>query len=81
VTDRIVHARNTVDRVDLVRYDRAGKWYLEPYLPGLPRQLVTLKQAVDYALWLISEDRGWVNYDKPGGQTFAARVRRATHSQ
>ena len=44
-TDRRVHAR-LPDGTEVVRYDRAGKWYLEhPELPN--RRHVTLQEAVE----------------------------------
>lgn len=70
--DRTVHAV-LPDGVVLARYDRSGKWYLEhPTSTGKPRQLVTLKRAVELAL-----TADVVHLNRPGGQMFDAAYRRA----
>lgn len=74
-TNRRVHARN--DQMEVVRYDRTSKWYLEPIgFPDLPRQKVTIDGAVQYA-YLECVDRtrrlrpeASVNLGLPGGNTF-----------
>ena len=71
--DRRVHAR--WGSIELVRYDKAGKWYVE--IPenygrhGLPaeRLHVTLEEAAERALnW--SERKGVIYTGVPGGQAF-----------
>ena len=42
MSDRTVHV--SYPGMEIVRYDRAGKWYLEPTNPTLPRQKVTCKR-------------------------------------
>lgn len=60
--DRTVHASNGAR--EIVRYDRAGKWYVE--LKGLPRIPVTLAQAAKEA-----RSYGWVHHPGlPGGARF-----------
>ena len=71
--DRIVHAV-LPDGVLLVRYDRSGKWYLEPPAnSNRPRQHLTLSGAVQAAL--VADV---VHLGRPGGQQFSAAYRRAT---
>lgn len=72
--DRIVHARWA--QMEVVRYDRAGKWYLEPVGAVSPRQQVTLKQAAEYAVWARNEREGHLYLDMPGGSRFDLLVDR-----
>lgn len=69
--DRRLHA--SYPGMDIVRYDRAGKWYLEPTNPMLKRQRVSMGQAVQSALYALEND-GTVFYGVPGGQAFYARL-------
>lgn len=57
------------DRIEIVRYDRAGKWWYES---GGVRRPLTLAEAVRFA-----EDRPAVIWHegRPGGKVFDARVR------
>lgn len=69
MSDRTVHA--SYPGMEIVRYDRAGKWYFEPTDSSLPRQKVTVKQAADAAVWAL----GYYNDDaqvftRTGGKTF-----------
>ncbi len=78
MTDRTVHAFG--DTGEVVRYERAGKWYFE--LPDdlndpEPRELLTLDQAVAKAVWLERYDSGRIIYNQPGGRLFDKRVWRA----
>lgn len=66
--DRRVHARMP-NGVEVVRYDRAGKWYEES--EG-QRKHIGINQAVDDALL----PGAYVFLGVPGGQTFDAKVRR-----
>lgn len=68
--DRTVHARTRLGN-EVVRYDRAGKWYVES--SSLPRQRLTLAQAVKMALAPGAE----VYFGRPGGGRFDAAVRDA----
>ncbi len=70
--DRQVHA-TMLDGGELVRYNRAGKWYVEyPTLP-LPRKAVSLMGAVSVAVDLGAT----VHPNRPGGTAFRAALRRA----
>lgn len=70
--DRQVHAR--LFQHELVRHDRAGKWYL--YRPGVARQRLTIQQAVDVALaW--QDDGGHIYLGRPGGNRFDHLVSQA----
>jgi hypothetical protein len=72
LSDRTVHAE--LDGVgQVVRYDRAGKWYYEP--PVGRRRALTIKQAVDKAAEMVSCG-GKVYLKRPGGSTFDAFVAR-----
>jgi hypothetical protein len=75
MSDRTVHARYT--DMEIVRYDRSGKWYLEPTIAGLPRQHVTVQEAVKAALWGVENADGDVYVRLPGGGAFDRRVREA----
>lgn len=74
--DRTVHAR--YPGMDIVRYNRAGKWYLEPTDPLAQRQRVTLADAVNQAIWARTHGHGEVLFGRPGGATFDRKVREAT---
>lgn len=66
--DRTVHAQ--YKDMEIVRYDRAGKWYLEPTLPGLRRQHVSIKVAVQSAKWGMENAGGSWYPGLHGGSTF-----------
>jgi len=68
--DRTVHA-TTIEGGEVVRYDKAGKWYLEYPSAHTPRHALTLEAAVFYAT-----RRGSEIFEMPGGQSFRAAVRR-----
>lgn len=75
--DRRVHASHPAGE-EVVRYDRAGAWYIElvdpsPHAPM--RDRVTIKKAVRRALELAEDGLGQIHFGLPGGQTFEARVR------
>jgi hypothetical protein len=63
--DRVVHASN--HEAEIVRYDRAGKWYIE-YRDG-DRRRISLEQAAKFALQLYERD-GVILTGKPGGRAF-----------
>ncbi len=69
--DRTVHAV-LEDGRQVVRYDRAGKWYIEPlgYPDTAKRRPVSLQEAVAVA----AQTRGTVYYGRPGGGLFDKRV-------
>ena len=66
MTDRTVHGL-TENGAEIVRYDRAGKWYIER--AGF-RQPVTVAKAAEKA----AEGRHYER--RPGGKAFDAQVRR-----
>lgn len=79
--DRTVHVSmipvNSTDRLDLVRYHRAGKWWLEGTKDGRQfRQQISTKQATDVAL--SSVGCPWIVHypGKPGGKDLDGKVRR-----
>lgn len=65
--DRTVHGLATDGR-EIVRYDKAGKWYTESRITK--RTLVTLGHATNLAAM------GTAFLDRPGGQQFDAKVRK-----
>lgn len=75
MSDRRVHA--TGDVVELVRYERAGKWWVEPrkdaksdrYLIPKSRVPVSLEQAVSVAIKLEGNG-GVVHTGVSGGKRF-----------
>lgn len=70
--DRTVHAEN--DQVAIVRYDRAGKWYMEPKQPGRSRRHVGVGSAAAEA---AKTPDMTIHFGLPGGQAFDRRVRKA----
>jgi hypothetical protein len=66
-TDRMVHA--SYDGMEIVRYDRSGKYYLEP-TDGGKRQRVKIAEAVAQARWGIENANGKVRLGLPGGERF-----------
>lgn len=76
MSDRTVHATSGDNpRGELVRYDRAGKWYIEwPGRSLMPRQRVTITQAVETAKhWWVNG--GSPHFDRPGGGRFDQLMR------
>lgn len=73
MSDRTVHA--AYEGMEIVRYDRTGKWYLEPTSPDLKRQHVDVGDAARSAVWALEHD-GWVEFRLPGGATFDRAVSR-----
>jgi hypothetical protein len=70
--DRTVHARWA--QMEVVRYDRAGKWYLEPVDKELPRQHVRIRKAAEYAVWAALNRGGYIYTREPGGAAFDCLV-------
>lgn len=73
MSDRTVHA--SYPGMEIVRYDRAGKWFLEPTLPMLSCRQVSLAEAVRAALSGL-DNHGQVFLGRPGGTMFDAKIRR-----
>lgn len=72
--DRCVHVR-LVDGTEIVRYARAGKWYIER--PDTLRAWLSVSDAASWAL----EPGADVFTGRPGGRMFDAAVRRLWASQ
>lgn len=70
-TDRRVHAVTPLLGVEVVRYDRSGKWWIEL---GDDRQRVTIDEAVAYVHLTDAE----VRFGVRGGAAFDRRVRAAS---
>ncbi len=70
--DRTIHAH--YPGMEIVRYDRSGKWYLEPTDPRLPRQHIKLRDAVRQALW-AQEHGGVIRLGRLGGTAFDRQLR------
>lgn len=75
MTDRTVHA--TYPGLEVVRYDKAGKWYLEPLDKSLRRQAVTLEGAVRAAVYGVKDSTGEVYFGRRGGAAFDRKVKAA----
>lgn len=73
MSDRVVHARYT--GMEIVRYDRPGKWYFEPTIGGVKRQQVTVDKAARQAVWGEQFGHGEVFLDLYGGSAFDRKVR------
>lgn len=72
MSDRTVHCTivpHFGERIELVRYDRAGKWFYES---GNTRRQITLDEAA-----AMCDERPAVIWHegRPGGRMFDARVR------
>lgn len=72
MNDRTVHA--AYDGIEVVRYDRAGKWYLEPTDPTLKRQQVSIADAVAAARWGKRYANGQIHLGRCGGSRFDSLV-------
>ena len=71
--DRQVHA--LLDDEQIVRYDRAGKWYIEFSPPrGRSARHVTVREAARRAVEM-KEQGGTIFTDRPGGGSFDRAVR------
>ena len=75
--DRTVHARGR--GYEVVRYDRAGKWYVES-VDG-SRRAVTLDQAVREAMDIKRAREGEVLIGQPGGSAFDRKLRRSLNAR
>lgn len=80
-TDRRVHASypGQYGTIEVVRYDRAGKWYVEGIRPG-ERARITLDAAVARADYASFCPGGQVFLGLPGGGAFDAEYRRVHHA-
>ena len=81
VTDRRVHASFANGRVEIVRYDKQGHWYLEMAAnygrPGLPAERVHIGVAEAARRAKDLRDRGGTIFTGvPGGKAFDRLVAR-----
>ncbi len=79
--DRLTHAALSNDdlEVELVRYDKQGRWYVEEYIDGFCVSRVRMKttgEAVERALE-IEGLGGMVRTGLPGGRHFDYKVESA----
>lgn len=74
-SDRTVHAR--YEGMEIVRYDRSGKWYFEPTHSALDRQHIGIDDAVRNAVWGLDQANGVIYHGLPGGSAFDRKVRAA----
>lgn len=65
-----MHAVNIADGIDVVRYDMAGKWYLEPHDDDKPRQHVSVTAASAYVGEVLLGGKGVANTGLHGGARF-----------
>jgi hypothetical protein len=73
MSDRTIHA-TTPDGGMIVRYERAGKWYVEwPADRMIPRRAISLREAVR----LATQRGAYVYLGQPGGRAFDAKVKAA----
>lgn len=68
--DRRVHAR--IGSLEVVRYDRAGKWYLEA---DGSRQPIKVPMAAKLVVASMDTHEVEVFFDLPGGRAFDRQVR------
>lgn len=71
MSDRTVHAR--YPRWEIVRYGRAGKWYLES-TDGEVQRPLPIAAAVNIALMGVTNG-GEILYGRSGGRLFDAKAR------
>lgn len=71
--DRRIHAK--YPGMEIVRYDRAGKWYAEPTIGCLKRQALTIEDAVEVAVFAAQAHGGTIAWGRPGGTTFDQKLR------
>lgn len=71
-SNRTVHAV-TYKGVEIVRYDREGKWYLEwPASAMIPARHIGIAEAARTAV----EHGCCIHFDQPGGTVFDRKVRK-----
>ena len=69
MSDRTVHA-TLGDGWQVVRYDRAGKWYIEHRSPGRKRRAVSVREAAGYVSDAMNKGEATLYLRRPGGKTF-----------
>lgn len=73
--DRVVHAESADGKVQVVRYDRQGRWYTESAdsLGTVRMRLVTVHDAATQAV-AMEQQGGRIFERQPGGKQFDAKV-------
>jgi hypothetical protein len=72
--DRTVHA--ACGEWQVVRYDRAGRWFVEYDPPRMrPATPLSVRQAARLAVRMEAESGGYIYEGRGGGRIFDARVR------
>jgi hypothetical protein len=69
--DRRVHAECAT--FEVVRYERAGKWYVESKVGLVPREHIGVAEAARRAI-SAKVLGGEINYGVPGGKVFDRKV-------
>ena len=74
--DRIVHGE-TADGWDIVRYDRAGKWFIEnrEMIPNNQRRQISVREAAELAL------KGKLYPGRYGGRSLYAHIKKIQKEQ
>lgn len=80
MSDRTVHAESKGGYRVVVRYDRAGKWYVEHPGAMIPAMRVTLQEAA-YEAVSMERNGGRLFLKLPGGGRFDAAVRALREGQ
>ena len=68
MSDRTVHAR--YETKEIVRYDRAGKWFLESTAPMVSCRPLTVREAAWLAVEGTRESSGVLILGLSGGRAF-----------
>ena len=77
MSDRRVLAEHKTTRHEIVRYERAGKWWVELGSTDPYARRIDVTEAVAMIERDGQGDSGWhVVFGQPGGRQFDARVRR-----
>lgn len=72
--DRRIHA--ACGEWQIVRYDRAGKWYVEYDPPRMrPARRIGVSEAAHLAWQMHKDSVGHIWFGVPGGQVFDRKVR------
>jgi len=72
--ERVVHAVTLIAEAEVVRYDRAGKWYLEyPEHTGIKRVPLKVAEAAE----LAAKSAEVTFLDQYGGAVFSRPYRKA----
>jgi hypothetical protein len=74
MSDRMIHA--AAGEMEIVRYNRAGKWYVEYSSPRMrPSRHVGVNEAARLAVELERDGRGCIYLGVSGGSAFDRKVK------